>query len=158
MKWWEIAGHGKNIQHPGSNLETVVTVVGLMKVVSRQGIVGYLQVLLRSSYRIWWKDCENAERRFCCSYDRTCRLAWITRRFSLAHQEEVVIKWMKTTASIWEISWMLSALRLWAEGKGPHMFDISAVWVKKKLSRRMRRSRGTQIRTGMIYNFIYSFI
>ena len=60
--------------------------------------------------------------------------------FSLAHQEEVVTKWiednelgMGNVMNAWRLT-------LVGEGKGPHMFDISSFLGKEETLRRMRRA------------------
>lgn len=60
--------------------------------------------------------------------------------FSLAHQEEVVMKWIEDHG--YHLGNIMNAFRLTlvGEGKGPHMFDISAVLGKEETVRRMRRA------------------
>ena len=60
--------------------------------------------------------------------------------FSLAHQEEVVMKWIEDHG--YHMGNIMNAFRLTlvGEGKGPHMFDISAVLGKEETVRRMRRA------------------
>ena len=58
----------------------------------------------------------------------------------LAHQEEVVMKWIEDKG--YHLGNIMNAFRLTlvGEGKGPHMFDISAVLGKDETVRRMRRA------------------
>ena len=60
--------------------------------------------------------------------------------FSLAHQEEVVNKWIEDNGL--HMGNIMNAWRLTlvGEGKGPHMFDISAFLGKEETIRRMRRA------------------
>ena len=60
--------------------------------------------------------------------------------FSLAHQEEVVMKWIEDKG--YHLGNIMNAFRLTlvGEGKGPHMFDISAVLGKEETVTRMRRA------------------
>ena len=60
--------------------------------------------------------------------------------FSLAHQEEVVMKWIEDKG--YHLGNIMNAFRLTlvGEGKGPHMFDISAVLGKEETIQRMRRA------------------
>ncbi len=60
--------------------------------------------------------------------------------FSLAHQEEVVMKWIADRG--YHTGNIMNAFRLAlvGEGKGPHMFDISSVLGKEETVRRMRRA------------------
>ena len=60
--------------------------------------------------------------------------------FSLAHQEEVVMKWIENHG--YHLGNIMNAFRLTlvGEGKGPHMFDISAVLGKEETVKRMRRA------------------
>jgi len=60
--------------------------------------------------------------------------------FSLQHQENVVMKWIEDggyhTGNVMN-AWRLTLV---GEGKGPHMFDISAFLGKEETLRRMRRA------------------
>lgn len=60
--------------------------------------------------------------------------------FSLAHQEEVINKWIEDNGL--HMGNIMNAWRLTlvGEGKGPHMFDISAFLGKEETIRRMRRA------------------
>ena len=60
--------------------------------------------------------------------------------FSLAHQEEVVTSWIQDNG--YNMGLYMNAFRitLVGEGKGPHMFDISAFLGKEETLRRMRRA------------------
>ena len=60
--------------------------------------------------------------------------------FSLTHQEEVVMKWIEDKG--YHLGNIMNAFRLTlvGEGKGPHMFDISAVLGKEETVTRMRRA------------------
>lgn len=60
--------------------------------------------------------------------------------FSLGHQEEVVNKWIEDNGL--HLGNIMNAWRLTlvGEGKGPHMFDISAFLGKEETIKRMRRA------------------
>ena len=60
--------------------------------------------------------------------------------FSLEHQESVVLKWIEDNGL--HMGNIMNAWRLTlvGEGKGPHMFDISAFLGKEETLRRMRRA------------------
>lgn len=60
--------------------------------------------------------------------------------FSLAHQEETVNKWIEENGL--HLGNIMNAWRLTlvGEGKGPHMFDISAFLGKEETIKRMRRA------------------
>ena len=60
--------------------------------------------------------------------------------FSLEHQEQVVMKWIEDKG--YHMGNIMNAFRLTlvGEGKGPHMFDITAVLGKEETVRRMRRA------------------
>lgn len=60
--------------------------------------------------------------------------------FSLEHQEAVVMKWIEDKG--YHLGNIMNAFRLTlvGEGKGPHMFDISAVLGKEETLRRIRRA------------------
>ena len=124
-------------------MEKVVTVVGLMK-----GRVSFIKEL--------WDTCKFF---FVApeSYDeKTVKKRWkedsarcMTELadlleslddFSLEHQEEVVMKWIEEKG--YGVGNIMNAFRLTlvGEGKGPHMFDISALLGKEETIRRMRRA------------------
>lgn len=60
--------------------------------------------------------------------------------FSLEHQEEVVMKWI--TDNSYHMGNIMNAFRLTlvGEGKGPHMFDVSALLGKEETVRRIRKA------------------
>lgn len=60
--------------------------------------------------------------------------------FSLENQEAVVMKWIEDKG--YHLGNIMNAFRLTlvGEGKGPHMFDISAVLGKEETLRRIRRA------------------
>ena len=60
--------------------------------------------------------------------------------FSLENQEKVVMKWIEDKG--YHLGNIMNAFRLTlvGEGKGPHMFDISAVLGKEETLRRIRRA------------------
>ncbi|MCR4701712.1 MAG: glutamate--tRNA ligase [Bacteroidaceae bacterium] len=60
--------------------------------------------------------------------------------FSIAHQEEVVMKWIEDNG--YKTGDVMNAWRLTlvGEGKGPHMFDISAFLGKEETLNRMRKA------------------
>ena len=60
--------------------------------------------------------------------------------FSIAHQEEVVMKWIEENG--YKTGDVMNAWRLTlvGEGKGPHMFDISAFLGKEETLNRMRKA------------------
>ena len=60
--------------------------------------------------------------------------------FSISHQEEVVMKWIEDNG--YKTGDVMNAWRLTlvGEGKGPHMFDISAFLGKEETLNRMRKA------------------
>ena len=60
--------------------------------------------------------------------------------FSLENQERCVMKWIEDKG--YHLGNIMNAFRLTlvGEGKGPHMFDISAVLGKEETLRRIRRA------------------
>jgi glutamyl-tRNA synthetase len=60
--------------------------------------------------------------------------------FSIAHQEETVMAWIEKMG--YKTGDVMNAFRLTlvGEGKGPHMFDISAFLGKEETLRRIRRA------------------
>ena len=124
-------------------METVTTVVGLMK-----GRVSFIKELWdtckfffvapesydEKTVKKRWKE-DSAER-----MTELADLLESLDDFSLAHQEEVVMKWIEDKG--YHLGNIMNAFRLTlvGEGKGPHMFDISAVLGKDETVRRMRRA------------------
>lgn len=124
-------------------METVTTVVGLMK-----GRVSFIKELWdtckfffvapesydEKTVKKRWKE-DSAER-----MTELADLLESLDDFSLAHQEEVVMKWIEDKG--YHLGNIMNAFRLTlvGEGKGPHMFDISAVLGKEETVRRMRRA------------------
>lgn len=124
-------------------MDKVVTVVGLMK-----GRVNFIKELWdtckfffvapttydeKTVQKRWKED----------SPEMMTRLADILESlddFSLAHQEEVVMKWIEDNG--YHTGNIMNAFRLTlvGEGKGPHMFDISEVLGKEETVSRMRRA------------------
>lgn len=124
-------------------MDTVVTVVGLMK-----GRVSFVKELWdtckfffvapdsydEKTVKKRWKE-DSAQR-----MTELADLLESLDDFSLAHQEEVVMKWIEEKG--YHLGNIMNAFRLTlvGEGKGPHMFDISAVLGKEETIRRMRRA------------------
>lgn len=124
-------------------MDKVITVVGLMK-----GRVNFIKELWdtckfffvapttydeKTVQKRWKED----------SPEMMTRLADILESlddFSLAHQEEVVMKWIEDNG--YHTGNIMNAFRLTlvGEGKGPHMFDISEVLGKEETVSRMRRA------------------
>ena len=123
--------------------ETVVTVVGLMK-----GRVSFIKELWDTCKFFFVAPTEYDEKTVKKrwkedSAQRMTELADLLESlddFSLAHQEEVVMKWIEDHG--YHLGNIMNAFRLTlvGEGKGPHMFDISAVLGKEETVRRMRRA------------------
>ncbi|MDO4949063.1 MAG: glutamate--tRNA ligase [Bacteroidales bacterium] len=123
--------------------EKVVTVVGLMK--DRVSFVKDLWETCKfffvapTSYdektkKKRWKE---------CSGQQMLELADVLESlddFSLEHQEEVVMKWIADKG--YGVGDIMNPFRLTlvGEGKGPHMFDISAVLGKEETIARIRRA------------------
>ena len=124
-------------------METVVTVVGLMK-----GRVSFVKELWdtckfffvapeeydEKTVKKRWKE-DSAK----CMTELADLLESLDD-FSLTHQEEVVMKWIEDMG--YHTGNIMNAFRLTlvGEGKGPHMFDISSVLGKEETVRRMRRA------------------
>ncbi|MDD4609648.1 MAG: glutamate--tRNA ligase, partial [Bacteroidaceae bacterium] len=58
----------------------------------------------------------------------------------LEHQEEVVTKWIEAKQYSMGLIMYAFRLTLVGEGKGPHMFDISALLGKEETLARMKRA------------------
>ena len=124
-------------------METVVTVVGLMK-----GRVSFIKELWDTCKFFFVAPTEYDEKTVKKRWKedsavRMTELADLLESlddFSLAHQEEVVMKWIEDHG--YHMGNIMNAFRLTlvGEGKGPHMFDISAVLGKEETVRRMRRA------------------
>ena len=122
---------------------TVVTVVGLMK-----GRVSFIKELWDTCKFFFVAPTEYDEKTVKKRWKedsavRMTELADLLESlddFSLAHQEEVVMKWIEDHG--YHMGNIMNAFRLTlvGEGKGPHMFDISAVLGKEETVRRMRRA------------------
>lgn len=123
--------------------ERVKAVVGMMK--SRVNFVKELVPLCRfffvapdaydeKTVKKRWKE-DSAE-----MMTRLAELLEGLDDFSLAHQEEVVNKWIEENGL--HMGNIMNAWRLTlvGEGKGPHMFDISAFLGKEETINRMRRA------------------
>ncbi|HIZ04958.1 MAG TPA: glutamate--tRNA ligase, partial [Candidatus Phocaeicola gallistercoris] len=124
-------------------MDKVVTVVGLMK-----GRVSFIKELWdtckfffvapdtydEKTIKKRWKE-DSAQR-----MTELADLLESLEDFSLAHQEEVVMKWIENHG--YHLGNIMNAFRLTlvGEGKGPHMFDISAVLGKEETVKRMRRA------------------
>ncbi len=124
-------------------MERVVKVVGMMK--GRVNFVKELVPLCRFFFEApTTYDEKTAKKRWKAdSAEKMTMLADVLEGlddFSLAHQEEVVMKWIEDnglhTGDIMN-AWRLTLV---GEGKGPHMFDISAFLGKEETLRRMRRA------------------
>ncbi len=142
----EIAAHfapmlqAEGIDEP---MERVVQVVAMMK--GRVNFVKELVPLCRFFFEAPTAyDEKTAKKRWKAdSAEKMMLLAGVLEGlddFSLAHQEEVVMKWIEDnglhTGDIMN-AWRLTLV---GEGKGPHMFDISAFLGKEETLRRMRRA------------------
>lgn len=124
-------------------MERVVKVVGLMK--SRVNFVKELMPLCRFFFEAPTAyDEKTVKKRW--KEDSAALMAQLADvlegldDFSLAHQEEVVTKWIADNGL--HLGNIMNAWRLTlvGEGKGPHMFDISAFLGKDETLRRMRRA------------------
>jgi len=130
--------HGVN-----ESLDRVETVVGLMK-----GRVNFIQELWdtcsfffvapskydEKTVKKRWKE---------TSADTMMKLAEVLESlndFSLENQESEVTRWIEEKG--YDMSLVMNAFRLAlvGEGKGPHMFDISAFLGKEETLRRIRRA------------------
>ncbi len=142
----EIAAHfapmlqAEGIDEP---MDRVVQVVAMMK--GRVNFVKELVPLCRFFFEApTTYDEKTAKKRWKAdSAEKMTLLAGVLEGlddFSLAHQEEVVMKWIEDnglhTGDIMN-AWRLTLV---GEGKGPHMFDISAFLGKEETLRRMRRA------------------
>ena len=124
-------------------MDKVVTVVGLMK-----GRVSFIKELWDTCKFFFVAPTEYDEKTVKKrwkedSAERMTELAALLESlddFSLAHQEEVVMKWIEDKG--YHLGNIMNAFRLTlvGEGKGPHMFDISAVLGKEETVARMRRA------------------
>ncbi|MBQ1972940.1 MAG: glutamate--tRNA ligase [Paraprevotella sp.] len=123
--------------------ERVVQVVGMMK--SRVNFAKELMPLCRFFFEAPTEyDEKTAKKRWKeDSAQDMSRLAEVLEGledFSLEHQESVVLKWIEDNGL--HMGNIMNAWRLTlvGEGKGPHMFDISAFLGKEETLRRMRRA------------------
>ena len=124
-------------------MDKVVTVVGLMK-----GRVSFIKELWDTCKFFFVAPTEYDEKTVKKRWkeDSAARMTELADLleslddFSLAHQEEVVMKWIEDKG--YHLGNIMNAFRLTlvGEGKGPHMFDISAVLGKEETVARMRRA------------------
>jgi len=124
-------------------LDKVITVVGLMK-----GRVSFVKELWdtcafffvapteydKKTRKKRWKEQSPAQ------MTELMELLAGLDDFSLEHQEEVVMKWIEEKQ--YGMGLIMNAFRLTlvGEGKGPHMFDISALLGKEETLARMKRA------------------
>ena len=133
-----LKGHG--IEAP---MDKVVTVVGLMK-----DRVSFIKDLWETCKFFFVAPTEYDEKTRKKRWkedspERMLELADVLEAlddFSLENQEAVVMKWIEDKG--YHLSNIMNAFRLTlvGEGKGPHMFDISAVLGKEETLRRIRRA------------------
>ena len=121
-------------------MDKVITVVGLMKdrvsfIKDLWGTCKFFFVapMEKTTKKRWKED----------SPERMLELADVLEAlddFSLENQEKVVMKWIEDKG--YHLGNIMNAFRLTlvGEGKGPHMFDISAVLGKEETLRRIRRA------------------
>ena len=124
-------------------MDKVITVVGLMKdrvsfIKDLWGtckffFVAPMEYDEKTTKKRWKED----------SPERMLELADVLEAlddFSLENQEKVVMKWIEDKG--YHLGNIMNAFRLTlvGEGKGPHMFDISAVLGKEETLRRIRRA------------------
>lgn len=133
-----LKGHG--IEAP---MDKVVTVVGLMK-----DRVSFIKDLWETCKFFFVAPTEYDEKTRKKRWkedspERMLELADVLEAlddFSLESQEAVVMKWIEDKG--YHLGNIMNAFRLTlvGEGKGPHMFDISAVLGKEETLRRIRRA------------------